>query len=292
MSRRNFRIEIQNHTILAFKNGKYESNGQMINIPQDMINQSIINTHKLYNRNITSEFEKVKPNEEECKVLLIEGDCLDAGLILKKLGFKSAVLNMASAFNPGGGYLNGAGAQEEQLFRRTNLHMCLDMQKSSLYPIPRTGAIYTQDALVIKKSEIEGYEPLDSIETMNFIASAAHRCKVGDTVNVNKRIYLSKDIEEVTKQKVHTILRTGIIYGNNAIVLSAYGCGAYGNPAYHIANIFKNIIGEYKPYYKVIAFAIIDDKNAFANNKKGNVQIFSEVLKLNPISLNDIEKSA
>lgn len=52
-------------------------------------------------------------------------DCLHAGAALKKSGYNPAVLNMASSSNPGGGVINGAGAQEETLFRRTNLFRSL-----------------------------------------------------------------------------------------------------------------------------------------------------------------------
>jgi uncharacterized protein (TIGR02452 family) len=52
---------------------------------------------------------------------------------------------MASRSNPGGGYRKGSGAQEENLFRRTNLFHCMDdpykifPEKDWEYPLPEYG---------------------------------------------------------------------------------------------------------------------------------------------------------
>jgi Uncharacterized protein conserved in bacteria len=56
---------------------------------------------------------------------VINADCLEAAEILLNSGFNPCVLNLANDLKPGGGVLNGAGAQEENLFRRTNLFMSL-----------------------------------------------------------------------------------------------------------------------------------------------------------------------
>ncbi len=58
---------------------------------------------------------------EENTVEVIEQDCLEAAYELEqKTGKICVVLNMANADQPGGFYLGGAGAQEENIFRRTD----------------------------------------------------------------------------------------------------------------------------------------------------------------------------
>ena len=91
-------------------------------------------------------------------------DCLYAGAQLKEQGFNPAVLNMASRRNPGGGVLTGAGAQEETLFRRTNLFRSLYQFSPYAgqygikcsrhqYPLDRNfGGIYTPDAIYFRES--------------------------------------------------------------------------------------------------------------------------------------------
>ena len=66
------------------------------------------------------------PTIEETTIVKVENvDCLVAAERLLKEGYHPAILNMASRQNPGGGVQTGAGAQEENLFRRSNLFQSL-----------------------------------------------------------------------------------------------------------------------------------------------------------------------
>ena len=82
--------------------------------------------------------------EQPSRIFIVAGDCLDTAMYFKMRYPQSSpvVLNMASARNPGGGWRSGmftiiqfvilndtitlgAGAQEENLHRRTNMFQCL-----------------------------------------------------------------------------------------------------------------------------------------------------------------------
>ena len=52
-------------------------------------------------------------------------DCVDLAEVLIAKGYNPAILNLASAKKPGGGYRDGMGAQEKSLCRSSNLSLSL-----------------------------------------------------------------------------------------------------------------------------------------------------------------------
>ena len=215
-------------------------------------------------------------------------DCLYAGVQLKKQGYNPAVLNMASRRNPGGGVATGAGAQEETLFRRTNLFRSLYQFASYSeqygikpsryqYPLDRNfGGIYTPDAIYFRASERKGYALLEKPDTLPFI-----------TVPGMNRPDLTADgmiadyhVEPI-KNKIRTIFRIGLLHGHDSLVLGALGCGAFRNPPRHVARLFHEVMDEteFKDKYRKIVFAILDDHNAYqSHNSEGNFKPFLDEL--------------
>ena len=213
-------------------------------------------------------------------------DCLYAGVQLKEQGYNPAVLNMASRRNPGGGVTTGAGAQEETLFRRTNLFRSLYQFASYAgqygikssphqYPLDRNfGGVYTPDAIYFRESEQKGYALLDKPVSLSFI-----------TVAGMNRPDLTDDGEiapyhvEPIKNKIRTIFRIGLVHGHDSLVLGALGCGAFRNPPRHIARLFHEVMDEpeFKNKYRCIIFAILDDHNAHQkHNPEGNHKPFAD----------------
>ena len=260
---RDYLVTVMNDTLDTCDDYFYTNeNNKGVEIKREDIITPIKKTVKVTTKDIT---EQPTLLPHPCEIIIVNNDCLDIGLQLKDQGFNPVVLNMASMTRPGGGYMTGARAQEESLFRRSNLYQCLNEE---LYPINFSEALYTPNAVIIKNSKYRYY---DDYKKMSFIACPAYRIKTVDDFN--------EYVKNTTAKKIKLMLDIGLKYGHDAIVLSAFGCGAYHNPVTAIAKLFKKIIydGKYNYYYKTIIFAIIDDNNAISNNSEGNFAPFSKV---------------
>lgn len=272
------RIAVQMDTIKAFGKGQYKAKDKIVLIDSNDIKNSIQHTSYLSSKEIEYLLGKqdIAPKYDKTEILIFNQDSLEVGLLLQEQGYDPGVLNMASYKHPGGGYQNGAGAQEESLFRRTCLHLCLDGPKKKVfYPIGIDCAIYTKNVPVIRRSESLDYEFMENYKKISIISCPAYKCMDGDE-------YTDK-IRKIMKYKLELVLQTGIYYGHDSVVLGAFGCGAYHNPATVIAEICKELIAQYQGYFKCIAFAILNDHNSETNGElygytEGNLELFSKVL--------------
>lgn len=225
----------------------------------------------------------------DTEVTVVNADCLDEAVRLIDDGYNPAVLNMASRRNPGGGVVNGAGAQEETLFRRTNLFRSLyqfapyaDMygirKSAHQYPLDRNfGGIYTPNATLFRENESRGYKLMDTPRQMAFISVAGLNRPELDADGM-----IANYLVETVKNKMRTILRIGLDNGHDALVLGALGCGAFRNPPRHVARLFHEVMDEpeFAHKYRQISFAILEDHNSRrAHNREGNFKPFAEEFK-------------
>lgn len=227
------------------------------------------------------DLEKMKTNQKRFKnipplpittarkteIKVLYEDCLDHALYLKRNGYNPAVLNMASDHNPGGGVTWGSSAQEESICRRTTYMQALDPRNNPSwyhhipiiswvfgYKVPEFGVIYTPGVQILREGPEHGFKFKDQVETIDMIAAAAY-----DLNKVNPNNY-----EENTKEKIRQILRSAKITGHDSVVLSALGCGAYGNDPKIVSRLFQEVLlePEFRGMFKRISFAIIDSQNS------------------------------
>eukprot|EP00798_Chlamydomonas_sp_ICE-L_P027321 gene27321-biopygen3159 len=179
-------------------------------------------------------------------------DTVDATLDLIEQGMHPLVLNMADIHNPGGCVSCGGGMQEESLFRRTNYHRHLSR---SFYPIGEREAVVSFDVDIIRECERDGFEFLKLSKSASFLA-----CPCISMPQLVDNRFSEKDIQ-LFREKVRLVLSVAHKYGHDSIVLGAWGCGAFGCPPKHVAEIMFAEIEKVEGCFKKIVFAILGTDN-------------------------------
>ncbi|MGZ3633948.1 MAG: TIGR02452 family protein [Parachlamydiaceae bacterium] len=243
----------------------------------------------IYRVNQIEKMQKESYVKEECSALLKEPkidattiievreeDTIQAAKRLLDEKLSPVALNFANKYTAGGGVICGAQAQEEDLFRRSSYCFGLDVKyhpdlknafSAKKYEIPEFGLVYTPHVEIIRGSESEGYPFIEPFE-VDFIASAAYDFSKR-TCDVPKEGYAEK-----MKRKIRSIMRLAVETEHNAIVLGAFGCGAFKNCPEDVARLFKQVIEEveFQGQFVKITFAIMDNKES------NNYSIFKKIL--------------
>lgn len=277
---RTMRTDVFNDTVATVRRGYYTTQDVTIRFDKSTTTSMIENTI-FYDKEFVVDDRK---QIIETKISVVNCDCLVEAEKLVDMGMNVAVLNMASRRNPGGGVTTGAGAQEENIFRRTNIFQSLYQyshyansygvrRNEKQYPLDRNfGGIYSPEVIVFRGPEDEGYPLLDNPFHVSFISVAA--LNRPELTPDNKII---QHLIEPTKQKMRTILRIALSNGHDAIVLGSFGCGAFRNPPAHIAALFHEVLKEeeFHNKFKHISFSILEDHNSGnLHNPNGNFRPF------------------
>ncbi|KAF2266186.1 hypothetical protein CC78DRAFT_492301 [Lojkania enalia] len=194
-----------------------------------------------------------------------------------------AVLNLASEMRPGGGWLNGALAQEEALCYRSSLSLSLHPE---YYPIPPLSALYSPSVVIIRSSMSDGHTllwPEKSVEELDVVSVITLAALRRPMVNREGK-YVKEEDRRIMKSKMRAILRVAVHQGHTKVVLGALGCGAFGNPSQEVANCFLEIFGEEEfqgGWWEEVVFAVLDNAGlgqARGKEGVGNFGVFYRAL--------------
>lgn len=188
------------------------------------------------------------------KIEFVNRDCVEVAIDALREGHKPLLLNMCSWFKPGGGVEKGAGAQEEDLFRRGNYYKHLDRR---LYPLPDYRTILSCEVEFYRNSREHNYLPMKQTYKIDCIAAAAVRHP-----KLTSKGTLGFKDADMMRKKINIICQMALKNNNDCLILSAWGCGAYGCPPEHMGHLFREVIDQYKGCFKKIVFAIIDGTTA------------------------------
>jgi len=208
-----------------------------------------------------------------------------------EFGRTFAVLNMANAYVAGGGYVEGCPAQEENMFRRTDCHFFVDEkefdQRADRYyrectdllnGVPGRVFLDVQEPRVCFRAGEDsrrpdlGYELLLPELVFPFfeLRSAAVDLRGG------KRFSRSECYKRV-KAQLDTLIENKVRH----VVLSAFGCGAFLNPAHEVALCYREALEGCRQHFDCVAFAIF-----YPGYGPDNFTPFQQVLLAQPPTLN------
>ena len=200
---------------------------------------------------------------------------------------KIAVMNFANAFNPGGGVVWGASAQEECLCRTSTLYPLLyrktlkklyyDYHDKRNTPKASDTLIYTEGVIICKTdTDFPERMPKEDWVTVDVITVAAPDLReksnkyaelVGNGTYMNNAELFGYHV----KRAIH-VLTCAAASGADTLVLGAFGCGAFENDPEVVARAFKTAIEEFPKVFKKIEFAV------YTTPGGRNYEVFKRVL--------------
>jgi uncharacterized protein (TIGR02452 family) len=194
---------------------------------------------------------KLRP-VSETRVQVANETTLQASRRLFKAGLQPLALNFANGIHPGGGFLNGARAQEEVLCRSSALYLTLvgdpmyECHAGRPQPDSTDWAIYSPDVPVFRTDDgtvVEQPWPLSFVTSAAPYAPAIGQPASGDLL----------------QKRIVRVLGVAAAYGHRSLVLGAWGCGAFKNDPHRTAKDFRQALkDDFAGLFSRVVFAVTD----------------------------------
>ncbi|MFH8484226.1 TIGR02452 family protein [Streptomyces longisporoflavus] len=172
-----------------------------------------------------------------------------------------AVLNFSSARNPGGGYLNGAQAQEEALCRASALYTCVrsarefyDHHRAHRDPFYSDRVIHSPAVPVFRDDK---GRLLDEAYEVGFLTAAAPNAGVV----LRQTPERAGELPSALARRAERVLETAAARGYRRLVLGAWGCGVFRNDPAQVADAFRVPLdegGRFRGYFEHVVFGVLD----------------------------------
>ena len=211
---------------------------------------------------------------EDCMITVTKNKSFEAAMNIRKEhpNWKIAVLNFASATNPGGGVKTGSSAQEESLCRCSTLYPTLTqnwlwqeyyLKNRNAHDNLHTDACIYSPGVVICKTDDAWPERMEEKDwvTVDVISCAApnlrkrpgnyHNPEYGSASEIS-----AEKLYALHKKRAEHILHIAAANHADALILGAFGCGAFANDPYVVARAYKDALASYTQYFRMIEFAV------------------------------------
>ena len=257
-------------TLSILRQGYYEYGGTKIDIAEAQtlsVKNSVLITPEEGAKLLERYESGVCRTDGHCDITVANISTVDAIRNMARETGSIGVLNFASAKNPGGGFLNGAMAQEESLAASSGLYKTLTVNET-YYRVNRATssmiytdhAIYSPDVVFFRDGRFELVEKPVTASVLTLPA-----------VNMGQVLQKGEDVEEAgqaMKRRMAIALAIFADRGDRRLVLGAYGCGVFRNDPAMVAAWWKeHLEGPFSGCFDEIVFSVLDrSKNSACIN--------------------------
>lgn len=246
-------------TLEICEKGFYEFEGEKVDISEAQkfaMNNSVLYTPDgIYSQlPVREQFPTFETQYEFCCCTTLE-----AAFRLAPEG-DVAVLNFASAKNAGGGFLNGAQAQEESIARSSGLYPCQTQPSCFDYytknRLAEKNLLYTHH--VIYSPKVPVFRSDDRQLLPKFYTSSIITCPAINGGS-RRRVQDQDLVDRIFYERAERVLAVAFHHSHEILILGAWGCGVFRNHVIEVARLFRRLLIEedkYKNVFKKVVFAI------------------------------------
>ncbi len=183
----------------------------------------------LYSPEKLQNMSAVEPSAHVLRVEVIDATSQVAALEATKSG-PPVLLNFASARNPGGGFLGGAKAQEEDLCRCSGLYPTL-LTQPEYYRVHRAdkSLLYSDHLIYSPNVPFFRARSGDDFLEQPFFASVITAPAPNAGAMRRNQPQLADKLPETVLRRWENILAVAQAHGHTTLILGAWGCGAFRN---------------------------------------------------------------
>lgn len=230
---------------------------------QPALAQAIEGTQLVAPREAARLLDGIEPGPQQWPVIEVTDETTQAAA-RRLVAFESVsdlvLLNFASARNPGGGFLNGAKAQEEDLARCSGLYLCL-LTQPAYYNENRANdsVLYTDNIIYSPGVPWFRTRSRDAPETV-FLASVITVPAPNAGVALQRDPSCGPDIEIALRRRAGLVLAVAAHHRHRNLLLGAWGCGVFRNTPSDVANAFGEWLAaeRFAGHFDRVVFAIYD----------------------------------
>jgi uncharacterized protein (TIGR02452 family) len=255
--------EIATETLRIFDAGYFITpDGRRVDVQPDL-SEAVEKTRLYTPEQAALVFESLNPKPSPLPTIEVTGETTQNAarrLVESESVADLVLLNFASARNAGGGFINGAKAQEEDLCRCSGLYPCLISQRD-YYEANRknASALYTDHLIYSPNVPWFRTRSRDEPHTL-FLASVITAPAPNAGVVLSRESDAFPRIEATLRRRAGLVLALAAGHGHRTLLLGAWGCGVFRNDPTLVADAFDRWLesDKFAGAFDRVVFAIYD----------------------------------